>query len=374
MASKDKKFTNLAIFVSVFLLLLLFVQWFNQSTAKTQVKLEFNSVQQSTAYIEKLEKERSKAYLKVPTGVLLNSLSFKNPHQVSVSGHIWQKFSPKLPKDFVKDFYLPESVGSEQKQKIYERTLADGSLLKGWKFSATVEQSFHYGKYPFDHKEFWLDIAPKSFNKNVILIPDFSSYKSGDLATKNFGLYEDIQLQGFELGNTFFTYYTAYYGSNLGIPNFFKNKDHPDFSFSLILKRKVFNILVIYILPVFLVLLLLYGIILMITSDAQKKTRINFSLNLVFSTCSALLFVLILSHGSLRKEFAGAPILYMEWFYILGYFLIVSVALSAYAFSEEKKSFLGKVLNYKDNYWAKIYFWPITLFVLNLITYFVLGS
>ena len=204
MASKDKKFTNLAIFVSVFLLLLLFVQWFNQSTAKTQVKLEFNSVQQSTAYIEKLEKERSKAYLKVPTGVLLNSLSFKNPHQVSVSGHIWQKFSPKLPKDFVKDFYLPESVGSEQKQKIYERTLADGSLLKGWKFSATVEQSFHYGKYPFDHKEFWLDIAPKSFNKNVILIPDFSSYKSGDLATKNFGLYEDIQLQGFELGNTFF--------------------------------------------------------------------------------------------------------------------------------------------------------------------------
>ena len=130
----------------------------------------------------------------------------------------------------------------------------------------------------------------------------------------------------------------------------------------------------IYILPVFLVLLLLYGIILMITSDAQKKTRINFSLNLVFSTCSALLFVLILSHGSLRKEFAGAPILYMEWFYILGYFLIVSVALSAYAFSEEKKSFLGKVLNYKDNYWAKIYFWPITLFVLNLITYFVLGS
>ena len=146
MKNQSKNYTRISIFVSIFLLLALVFQWGSEISADKKAKLELYTEKQSLAY---LEKARAGDLIKIPTGVLLNSLAFSSPNKVDVSGYVWQKYSSKLPKGFVKGFRLPEAVGPFTQEEIFEKTLVDGTIVKAWNFSATVEQKFDYSKYPF---------------------------------------------------------------------------------------------------------------------------------------------------------------------------------------------------------------------------------
>ena len=68
---------------------------------------------------------------------------------------------------------------------------------------------------------------------------------------------------------------------------------------------------------------------------------------------SALFFVVMLAHIQLRRQFAGANIVYIEYFYILMYAMLVLATVNTYLFSI-RASGLGNIILYKDNLIPKV--------------------
>ncbi|MGI9367436.1 MAG: hypothetical protein ACR2O2_01245, partial [Ruegeria sp.] len=84
-------------------------------------------------------------------------------------------------------------------------------------------------------------------------------------------------------------------------------------------------------------------------------------------TCSVLFFVVLLAHVQLREGFAGSPVIYMEMFFFLMYFLFLIVSINTYLFASEAVPSLW-VIHFKDNLIPKAAFWPFVLLCMVIIT------
>jgi len=92
----------------------------------------------------------------------------------------------------------------------------------------------------------------------------------------------------------------------------------------------------------------------------------------VIGTCSVLFFVILLAHVQLREGFAGSPVIYMESFFFLMYFLLLTVSVNTYLFASEATPSLW-VIHYRDNLIPKAMFWPFVLLCMVTITAYNLG-
>ena len=121
--------------------------------------------------------------------------------------------------------------------------------------------------------------------------------------------------------------------------------------------------------PLLVVLILLFALLMTITSTSHAKSLFDFSLSSLLGTSAALVFVAILSHIDLRNGLEGTNITYAEYFYILTYVAIAFVTFNAYAFSEPKFKNV-KLLHFQDNLISKISYWPMLLSAVVMVTYF----
>ncbi len=100
---------------------------------------------------------------------------------------------------------------------------------------------------------------------------------------------------------------------------------------------------------------------------SYRVSRFGFNTNGVIATCAALFFVVLLAHVQVREQFAGSGLVYIEYFYLIMYIVILGTALNAYYFSLED-SRTTKLITYKDNFIAKVVFWPIVLWMMAIVT------
>lgn len=133
------------------------------------------------------------------------------------------------------------------------------------------------------------------------------------------------------------------------------------------IKRNFGDAFIIYVLPLFLVASLLFASLLTVSADDNLAARHDFSTNGFIAASSALFFVVLIGHISLREQFAGSGVVYIEYFYILMYVFLVAATLNTYLFSIQAAKWLS-VIHYRDNLIPKISYWPILLSVLILIT------
>lgn len=382
----DRSHWKLSIIVSMllsFILIALWV-WLNVHEQERPQLVDHDSAQ------AKLNKFQESNINTIKTGIHLQSLQFLSSSDVNLAGYIWQKYYCDNAAQLTKDsnpnecinkitplptaeqvgFILPEQVNSGSDispiEKYRKLEKSGEYVVIGWYFEATLRQDFDYYSYPFDHKTVWVRMWPTEFSKNVALVPDYDAYDS-TRQEDIFGIEEDMVLGTWERQDTYFDYKFSRYNTNFGIYDYVGKSNFPEMSYNVVLKRKFGNAFIIYLLPLFLVAILLFAAVLTVTDDKQISDKIGFNASGFMGAASALFFVVMLAHVQLREQFSGAGIVYIEGFYILMYFLLVLATTNTYLFAR-RSNILGGLLLQHDNLVAKILFWPITIGAMIIIT------
>lgn len=353
------------------------------------------------AYLEDWQKYVSDSQVeiepmrKIRTGIFVQSLSFFNSTEVSLTGYIWQHYRSGIDDDIRPGrgevgFVFPEQVasnGDTNTREAYRIPYVDangpGEVI-GWYFDAVLRQPFDYKKYPFDHKTAWIRMWHKEFWRNIVLVPDFSAYddldevdeyvkncklldepSSSDLCV--FGIDKDMVLGTWEREDTYFDYAKAYYDSDFGISTYVGQHQFPELRYNFVLKRNFENAFIVYLLPLLLVAMLLFAALLTVSNKEELSGRFGFNTSGFIGACSALFFVVLLAHIQLREQFGGSGIVYIENFYILMYILLVLATTNVYLFSVRPRRGFDWIL-YEDNMVFKAAYWPVVLSCLILIT------
>ncbi|ABW31798.1 hypothetical protein [Acaryochloris marina] len=303
----------------------------------------------------------------IPTGVFLQSLKFNNATEVNVTGYIWQIYDKsifaKVPKDqdVPVGFILPEAVDSGNNldpQQAYRRSISDTEEVIGWYFESTLKQRFNYKKYPLDHKTVWIRIWGKDFARSNMLVPDLNAYKSTQ-AGDTFGLDDSIVLGEWEVEETFFDFKTPQYDMDFGLET--PLPQTPELYFNVVLKREFLGAFIVNLVPLLISAILLFATLLTITVKEGQADIFGFSTSEVLGVCSALFFVVLLSHIQIRQEIPGSDIIYIEYFYLAMYVALLGVAVDSYLFTHDSYSSQFKFISYEDNIFPKLIFWPTLL-------------
>ncbi|WP_170386639.1 hypothetical protein [Ruegeria atlantica] len=308
----------------------------------------------------------------VKTGIFIKSFSFTGASDVYVTGYVWQHYEDGAhdaikPVDGEVGFILPEAVDAANGviEEAY-RIDQGGSELIGWYFEQTLRQSFDYTSYPFDHKTVWVRFWPREFEVAVALIPDFKSYPATG-PDDIFGIDNRIVMGTWERENTYFDYRLSDLGTTLGIRDAEFQTNLPELHYNFVIKRNFGNAFIVHMIPLIVVTMLLFGAVMTVTRRPDLVERHDFSTSSVIGTCSVLFFVILLAHVQLREGFAGSPVIYMESFFFLMYFLLLAVSVNTYLFASEAVPSL-RFVHYKDNLIPKAAFWPFVLLCMVAIT------
>ncbi|WP_037312975.1 hypothetical protein [Ruegeria halocynthiae] len=309
---------------------------------------------------------------RVKTGIFIKSFSFTGASDVRITGYVWQHYEDGVhdaikPASGEVGFILPEAVDAAS-GLIHEayRMDQDGSELIGWYFEQTLRQSFDYTSYPFDHKTVWVRFWPGEFDVDVALIPDFASYPATGPADI-FGIDNRIVMGTWERENTYFDYRLSDLDTTLGISENEFQTNLPELHYNFVIKRNFGNAFIVHMIPLIVVTMLLFGAVMTVTRKPNLVERHDFNTSSVIGTCSVLFFVILLAHVQLREGFAGSPVIYMESFFFLMYFLLLAVSVNTYLFASEASSSLW-VIHYRDNLIPKAAFWPFVLLCMVGIT------
>ncbi len=306
----------------------------------------------------------------IPTGVFIQSLVFNSSSDVNLTGYVWQKYPQNF--EYQKGVIFPEEIHSNDtilRREYADTVVHDGETydLIGWYFDVTVRQSFDYRRYPLDFLTIWLRIWPADFENDtrILLVPDFASYR--DSTANSFGLDADIVQGEWDITESFFSYQRIPYDTTFGYPARAEGDLYQEFFFNLGADRKFINAFVINLVPLLVVAVLLFAAVMTISNDKEQAGLFGSSTSGVIGTCSALFFVVLLSHIQVRSMFAGSGLVYIEYFYLVMYGMVLATALNAYLFSL-KRMRNHWLLHYRDNYIAKVTFWPVLLWSTALIT------
>lgn len=358
--------------VSLLLIAILVALWVQMNNYKVEPTQLVNE-QQAMAVIQKWQDTHQMPTINVKTGLFIQSLKFFNSTEVNLSGYIWQRYQDGVhddikPKEGEVGFVLPEQVNSGSDIAPHEvyRMKRDGEEIIGWYFEATIRQPFDYSLYPFDHKTVWVRLWAKDFFRNVVLVPDYASYKATEL-NDVFGIEQNIVLGTWMRENTYFNYRTTSYDTSFGIDNYIGQADFPELHYNFVVKREFKNAFIVHLLPLFLVASLLFAALLTVSEDKEHSHKLGFNTSGFMGASSGLFFVVMIAHIQLREQFAGAGIVYIEYFYILMYAMLVLATANTFLFSIRAK-FCWQILLYQDNIIPKVLYWPVVFSSVILIT------
>jgi len=308
----------------------------------------------------------------IPTGFFIQSLAFVTASDVNITGYIWQKYPKDFPKDFTKGIVFPEEVnsGNTRLDKFYESTGEQDGIrydVIGWYFDVTVRQSFDYSHYPLDLLTIWLRLWNKDFlHSPIIQVPDFASYAKTGRST--FGLDTEIVRGEWEIDETFFSYKEVPYDTNFGLSTNTEEYSYKELFINLGVRRKFINAFIVNLVPLFVVALLLFAQMLIVSGKEHLVNRFGFNVNDSLATCSAIFFIVLLAHIQVRNQFTDSGLVYIEYFYLIMYLAIIFCAANLYIFSLGKLRYLG-IIHYQDNLIPKLAYWPVITWAMAIATW-----
>ncbi len=366
-----KKWWYLSVLLTIVLIVTLVTLWFykNQYHFNPTELVDRSETQRYlTENWEPINGWLKEPTVRVPVGLYIKSIDFKTANDVRLTGLVWQRFFPTKHSSITPEergIVFADAISSSMKEA-YRKKIGDEDII-GWSFDVTLRQSFKYAKYPFDHKTIWVQLWPNTFNRNVVLVPDFASYKSTGLED-TFGIDEGIVLGTWDRQETFFAYKIATYDTSFGVGDYPEvDRKFPNLTYNVVLKRKFQNAFIINFVPLFVVAMLLFALVMMVTGDEKKTGKFGFSTAGTIGSSTSLFFVVMLSNIQLRSEFSSVGVVFMEYFYFLMYLMILLVALNTFMFSVGWSS-KWILISYEDNLIPKIIFWPLIFGLMVVIT------
>jgi hypothetical protein len=354
---------------SIALLLALIVAWWAIASTERQNRWHgtlVTSAAQTDAYLAgHLAKNADP--IRIPTGVLIQSMEFLSGDNVQVSGYIWQRYGPDVPSDVERGVVLAEAV-----QEAYDTTEAyryeeNGVETVGWYFAAMLRQPFEYAEYPFDEQDLWLRIWPRDFTQDIVLVPDFDAYYAMDPSTLP-GMEREFVYSGWTPDYSGFTFSDQPYNASFGIGDAGEYQNFPELYFNLILDRNFAGPFFEYLVFAIAVAFLLFGLLALTTDDQNLKDRFQLSTAGVLAAASGLLFAVILKHNQIRSSAGAQGISYIETIPIILYGIIVVVVLNAILLASPLNA---RFIRRRNNLIPTLAYWPAVLGLLLAVTLIV---
>jgi hypothetical protein len=304
----------------------------------------------------------------IPTGVYIESLQFRGPFNVLVSGYVWQRYANDLPlKGLDKGFVLPEAE-YVRSSEVYRAQQGDEELI-GWSFQATLREQFDYERYPLDRNQIWLQLWHKDFGRNAVTIaPDLGAYTTLDPDTLP-GLDSDIVLEDWDIEQSFFSYRANRYNANFGIQGYVADVEQPELYYNVSIKRDLVSALISRLIVPVVILIQLFVIVMVIGRDRNRLEQFGVRPGAVIFTCAAFFFAVLVAQNSLRTELEARGFVYLESLYLLTYVVILAVAINSVLLAAQPDL---KLFREYDNLWAEVLYWPsilLTMIVITLLTF-----
>ncbi|MBF0542927.1 MAG: hypothetical protein HQM08_00765 [Candidatus Riflebacteria bacterium] len=304
----------------------------------------------------------------LPTGVFVQSVDFQSGQNVKVTGFVWQRFHKKYHKDLTQEIHFPESVDSTI-DKAYEREYGDWKLV-GWRFKVELRQWFGYSSFPLDRENVWLRMWQGDIDKNVVLIPDLTSYFNLHPDSKP-GLDAELLVPGWKISKSYFSLEFKDYNTNFGFQgDSSQDNNTPELYFNIIIKRAFLDPFISNLLPIFVVIVLMFISLLLATKNQDLNQYLGFNSSMIITIAASVFFVVVFAQIDLRTRLGVVSIIYFDLLYFLTYFLLLIVSIDTIIFSWTNKIHL---IQFKDNLIAKISFWPFifgSLFVMTAVVFY----
>ncbi|MBW3633147.1 MAG: hypothetical protein KY456_08965 [Chloroflexi bacterium] len=305
--------------------------------------------------------------IRIPTGVLIQSMEFLSGGNVQVSGYVWQRYGPDLPGDVERGVVLVEAIKEAYDTReayLYEE---DGVETVGWYFAATLRQPFEYAEFPFDEQDLWLRMWSRDFSRHIILVPDFDAYYSTEPTTLP-GIEREFVYSGWTPIYSGFSFSDQEYNSSFGIGDAGERQEFPELYFNLVLDRNFTGPFFEHLVFAIAVAFLLFGLMVLTTDDENLKGRFGLSTAGVLAAASGLLFAVILKHNQMRTGVGTQGISYIEMIPIILYGVIVVVVLNAILLASPVRL---RIIAHRNNLIPTLAYWPVVLGLLLAVTLIV---
>lgn len=269
----------------------------------------------------------------VYAGVSLTSVEDTGDHDLVLSGIAWQRFTEDgtatdgdQPGAFEPGFVFSDNPGDTTFEALYDETNGKTRTL-GWSFRTRVPGPSDITRFPFDRGAVTLRLAPRDIDKPIILIPDLPEYDLTAPAARP-GLGDGFKLPGWAVERSYYEYQPNPRDSTIGIPDYSVRVDEPQLAYTILFARNSVTPFISRMLPVVVVSILVFCLFLIVYSTRLHPEDFPLGTGVTsLSFLSALMFVLILGHNSLRSALGTSGIIYLEYFYFIMYFAVLAVAI-----------------------------------------------
>jgi hypothetical protein len=330
-------------------------------------------------YREKIRlDEEASDTVEVFAGVSLESVEESDGGNLEVSGLAWQRYVDETLADPDQRAGPPESTngGSFEPGFVFADSFGGGAFetrfnrvngkqrTVGWSFRTTVPGPSDVSQYPFDRGEIRLQLSPMDIDDPIILIPDLPEYGVPAPSQKP-GVGDGFNLGGWDIEGSHFTYQSNLGNSGRGLPDV--RAEEPQLFYTVLLARDSVDPFFSRMLPVVAVSILVFGLLLIVSHTRLRPEDFPTSTGIVsLSFLSALLFVLILGHNSLRSSLNASQIIYLEYFYFVLYVAMLFVASRVISFVYGMR--VGWT-HYRDTLTLDRLYWPFVSFAMLVATW-----
>ncbi|MES2824674.1 MAG: cache domain-containing protein [Pseudomonadota bacterium] len=321
------------------------------------------------AIIEKFEREyalralalHQEAPIFVRVGLFIQSIEFISATNVNITGYVWHRYQAGQDSDHKIGTLFPEAIETRI-NAAYERKTG-GETLKGWYFETTLRENFTPERFPLDRQSVWIRLWHEKIGENIVLVPDLKAYDNLDTRALP-GLEKDFVLSGWSLFRSYFDMHENTYNTRLGMEN--NSSDTvSELYFNIEIMRNFINPFLAHLFPLLVVVLMLYAIVITMSTDETKKDFLGFNAAGVVASCSALFFVALVSHMQMRDELKSNAVVYLEYFYLITYVIILLITANAILLSLKVQV---AFVQFHDNLWPKLLYWPAISSALFLCT------
>ena len=312
---------------------------------------------------ERADERKTPRPTQIPTGIFINRMTFENSYDLSVGGKVWQKYPLAVIDDVEIGFDFPQMspfaeasyIEEVNRDTIPAKEDEIGYILVTWDFRVTLTLNLEYADYPFDKRHLSIQIKPLNNRDRLVFTPDLGSYSFTNPSRKS-GLNQNIRISGNQIIESYFNYSLDTYESDFGYGDKSLYEGVPTLRFNINLKRNLLNAFVTYLIPIFVVLLMMFILIYAVHKSAERQG--------VIESMAAFFFVLIFSHIDMRKEILTADLIYLEYFYFFTYLMVITSTANLVVYTKDKSD----IFDFNDNQIYKAIYFPLFLFLILIIT------
>jgi hypothetical protein len=209
-------------------------------------------------------------------------------------------------------------------------------------------------------------ITTAGYNNHYRLVPDLDAYGIMNPLSKA-GLAQELDLKGWNIYQSYFSYDDWSNAAKYTQGDPLYDGQLTELFFNIEVGRKFLNPFIADMVPIIVITALLFLVLMTMTKNEQHMSELGFDASTMLGYCSGLFFVLIVAHVYLREKLNIDTIAYIEYFYFMMYFVILSISASAILFSSR---FQQRFMAHEDGVIVKILFWP-AIFMITLIFTFL---